>query len=148
VTWGGDWLPVSSEDWLASSTMNQFQAAWGKLAEEKDATVQIGKSARQNGREKVQESLSGDSKEEDDTTVKTASAISEGIFDHHLTKSEKKVAGPTVHYALGTADCIFILRSRESDFAVSDMGVNSQVIITNPLGTCKAEGNPASGSVC
>lgn len=88
---------------LASWTMNQFQAAWSKLSEDKDASVQSGKSARQSGQEKVQESQSGDSKEEDDTTVKTASAISEGIFDHHLTKSEKRVAGPAVHYTLGTA---------------------------------------------
>ena len=81
---------------LASWTMNQFQAAWSKLSEEKDATVQ-------SGQEKVQKSQNGDSKEEDDTTVRTASAISEGIFGYHLTKSEKKVAGPAVHYALGTA---------------------------------------------
>ena len=40
--------------------------------------------------------------EQDDTTVKAASAISEGIFDHELTKSEKKIAGSAVHYSLGT----------------------------------------------
>lgn len=37
------------------------------------------------------------------STVKAASAISEGVFDHTLTKQEKKVAGPGVHYALGTS---------------------------------------------
>jgi putative membrane protein len=40
--------------------------------------------------------------EQDDTTVKAASAISEGIFGHELSKDEKKIAGPAVHYALGT----------------------------------------------
>lgn len=34
--------------------------------------------------------------------MKAASAISENIFDHKLAKSEKKIAGPAVHYALGT----------------------------------------------
>src|SRR4030095_2339440 len=37
------------------------------------------------------------------TTVKAASAVSEGIFGHRLTKNEKKIAGPAVHYSLGTA---------------------------------------------
>ena len=39
---------------------------------------------------------------QDDTTVRTASAISEEIFDHKLTRIEKKIAGPAVHYGLGT----------------------------------------------
>lgn len=40
--------------------------------------------------------------EEDDTTVKTASAISERLFHHKLTKNEKELAGTVVHYSLGT----------------------------------------------
>ena len=43
-----------------------------------------------------------ESEQQDDTTVKTASAISEGLFGHKLTKNEKKIAGPVVHYSLGT----------------------------------------------
>ena len=39
---------------------------------------------------------------QDDTTVRAASAVSEGLFDHKLTQSEKKIAGPAVHYILGT----------------------------------------------
>ncbi len=35
-------------------------------------------------------------------TVKTASAISEGLFSHVLTVKEKEIAGPAVHYAVGT----------------------------------------------
>lgn len=38
----------------------------------------------------------------DDTTMKAASAVSEGVFGHKLTQSEKKIAGAAVHYVLGT----------------------------------------------
>ncbi len=34
--------------------------------------------------------------------MRAASAVSEGLFDHRLTRSEKKIAGPAVHYSLGT----------------------------------------------
>jgi putative membrane protein len=34
--------------------------------------------------------------------VKTAEKISEQVFDHQLTKLEKKWAGPAVHYTFGT----------------------------------------------
>jgi hypothetical protein len=36
------------------------------------------------------------SSQDEDSTAKTASAISEGIFCHDLTEDEKKVAGPAV----------------------------------------------------
>ncbi len=75
---------------VASWTMNQFQALTTKLAEEMEKS--------QGGKMKQ----AAQEKEGDDATVKAASAISEGLFDHKLTKSEKKVAGPAVHYALGT----------------------------------------------
>jgi uncharacterized membrane protein YagU involved in acid resistance len=39
----------------------------------------------------------------DDATVKTANAISTSLFLHKLNESEKKWAGPLVHYAFGTA---------------------------------------------
>ena len=42
-----------------------------------------------------------ESRQDEDSTVKTASAISEGVFRHALTEDEKKVAGPAVHYAFG-----------------------------------------------
>ena len=74
---------------VASWTMNQFQTLTSKLAKE------IEKS---QGGQKKKES---EPKEGDDATVKAASAISEGIFDHKLTKEEKKVAGPAVHFAFG-----------------------------------------------
>ena len=84
---------------VASWTMNRFQDVWFKLAEEFEQSEEQS-SARDGGGDN-QQAQSGE--EQEDTTVKTASAISEGIFDHKLTKSEKKFAGPAVHYTFGTA---------------------------------------------
>lgn len=39
---------------------------------------------------------------DEDSTVKTASAISQAIFHHGLTDAQKETAGPAVHYAFGT----------------------------------------------
>ena len=39
----------------------------------------------------------------EDSTVLTASAISEGVFHHHLTPDEKKIAGPVVHFGFGSS---------------------------------------------
>jgi hypothetical protein len=78
---------------VASWTMNRFQDVWMKLADSESSEAQ---SSEQAEGQKSDE-------EQDDATVRTASAISEGIFDHELTKSEKKIAGPAVHYAFGTS---------------------------------------------
>lgn len=83
---------------VASWTMNRFQDVWSKLAEEFGQPEEQS-SARDGGEN--QPARGGG--EQEDATVKAASAISEGIFDHELTKSEKKIAGPAVHYAFGTA---------------------------------------------
>ncbi len=77
---------------VASWTMNGFQALTTKLAKDMKS-AQGGKKSQS----------SGEKKEGDDATVKAAQAISEGVFDHKLTKSEKQMAGPAVHYAFGTA---------------------------------------------
>lgn len=37
----------------------------------------------------------------EDATVKTASAISEGLFRHKLTDYQKQMAGPLVHFGFG-----------------------------------------------
>jgi uncharacterized membrane protein YagU involved in acid resistance len=39
---------------------------------------------------------------DEDSTVKTASAISQAIFHHRLTAAQKEMAGPAMHYAFGT----------------------------------------------
>ena len=76
---------------VASWTMNRFQDVWVKLSEGN------GQSAGAHSEEQSEE----DQSTNDDTTVKAASAISEGLFDHKLTTDEKKIAGPAVHYSLG-----------------------------------------------
>ena len=92
---------------VASWTMNRFQDVWSKLAkgiatwpqyEFQDAWFEgLGESPGS------QISKSEPNTEvQDDTTVRAASAVSEKLFDHKLTQSEKKIAGPAVHYILGT----------------------------------------------
>jgi hypothetical protein len=85
---------------VASWTMNRFQDVWSKLAAEFGPTEE--QSSARDGNGESQQARGGE-EQTDDATVKAASAISEGIFDHELTKSEKRIAGPTVHYAFGTS---------------------------------------------
>lgn len=87
---------------VASWTMNQFQTLWSAVAEG-DEQSRVKKASQQSGgrKGKQKKKESQESGEDQDATVKTAQAISENVFDHHLTKSEKKIAGPAVHYAMG-----------------------------------------------
>ncbi len=84
---------------LASWTMNQFQAAWTRIAEgnEKPHGAQSMQPSEGSQGEQAQ-----DTAEQDDATVKTAKAISKTVFGHELQESEKKPAGAAVHYAFGT----------------------------------------------
>ena len=70
---------------------NQFQNVWGEFAEGIERVVRYSRFK-----------ASPTPEVQDDTTVRAASAVSEGLFDHKLTQSEKKIAGPAVHYILGT----------------------------------------------
>jgi uncharacterized membrane protein YagU involved in acid resistance len=85
---------------VASWTMNQFQAAWTRIAEG---------SEKSHGAQSMQPSQgssgdqSEDVNEQDDATVETAKVISEKVFGHELQESEKSPAGAAVHYAFGTA---------------------------------------------
>ena len=83
---------------LASWTMNQFQAAWTRLAEgsEKPHGAQSLQPAEGSSGDQSQ-----DSQNQDDATVKTANAISKRVFGHELQESEKRPAGAAVHYAFG-----------------------------------------------
>jgi putative membrane protein len=65
---------------LASWVMNKFQAELAYLENG-------GKKKRSSGGE--------------DATIKTADRVSRGLLNHKLTKKEKEVAGPAVHYAMG-----------------------------------------------
>jgi hypothetical protein len=83
---------------VASWTMNQFQAAWTRMAEGSD---------KPHGAQSMQPSEGSDgddqdTKEQDDATVETAKVISRNVFGHELQESEKKPAGAAVHYAFGT----------------------------------------------
>lgn len=75
---------------VASWTMNKFQAAVTAITESMDETK--GKSGKK-------ESQSGE--DEEPATVKAASAVSEGVFGHELTKREKEPAGEAVHFTTG-----------------------------------------------
>ena len=97
---------------VASWTMNQFQAAWTRVAagfEKPHGAQSMQPSEGPNPDElakpnqAIAQNQSPEEKEDqDDATVKTAKAISEGVFGHKLTESEKKPAGAMVHYAFGT----------------------------------------------
>ncbi len=90
---------------IASWTMNQFQAMWSRLSEgvEKSHGAQsLQPAGGQEGVQQMKRAPEENSRQQEDATEKIASAISEGIFDHRLKKSEKEVAGAAVHYAYGT----------------------------------------------
>jgi putative membrane protein len=85
---------------VASWTMNRFQDVWVKLSANNDSASK--QSSEQNKHLEADQLETGDNEEQDDATVKAASAVSEGIFGHRLTGDEKKIAGSAVHYSLGT----------------------------------------------
>ena len=85
---------------VASWTMNQFQAAWTRIADGSEKSH--GAQSRQPaGGSKGDQSR--DVEEPDDATVETAKVISRNVFGHELQESEKEPAGAAVHYAFGTA---------------------------------------------
>jgi len=55
----------------------------------------------------LQKLKSSDQDKQEDSTVKTASAVSQGIFHHELTPQQKKIAGPAVHYGFGASIATF-----------------------------------------
>ena len=73
---------------LASWAMDRFQYWWLSFE---------GRDERQ-----LQQTQSEEGNQEEPATVKTASAFSEGVFGHSLTIKEKEIAGPVVHYVVGT----------------------------------------------
>jgi hypothetical protein len=90
--------------------MNRFQDVWTKVAKgiesRSENQVYNGSGEYAEDGEKTsgpQElELASEPEVPDDTTVKAASAVSEGVFGHKLTPGEKKIAGTAVHYLLGT----------------------------------------------
>ena len=84
---------------IASWTMNQFQAAWTRIAEGTEKSHGAQSMQPSEGSQGEQGQDTGD---QDDATVKTARAISKNVFGHELQESEKETAGAAVHYAFGT----------------------------------------------
>jgi len=95
---------------VASWTMNRFQDVWSKLAKGVESGPD---NPFQNVRGEFADGVEGSPGKrgsqadlqpdvQDDTTVRAASAVSEGLFGHKLTPTEKKVGGTAVHYVLGT----------------------------------------------
>jgi hypothetical protein len=85
---------------VASWTMDRFQYWWLSFAARDERGLQQAPSKEGN--------------REEPATVKTASAISEGLFGHSLTAREKEIAGPVVHYAVGTtAGAVYGLANRQ-----------------------------------
>jgi hypothetical protein len=92
---------------VASWTMNRFQDVWTRVAKgiETGPANQFQNIPREGGDEApgVEDSVVASKPEvQDDTTVRAASAVSEGVFGHKLTQREKKIGGTAVHYVLGT----------------------------------------------
>ena len=89
---------------VASWTMNRFQDVWLRVAQTIETSP--GNPFQRAGGEEAAGAPDWvvHSKPEvpDDTTVRAASAVSEGVFGHKLTPSEKKIGGTAVHYLLGT----------------------------------------------
>lgn len=54
--------------------------------------------------QKVESSAEGN---QEDSTVKTASSVSQTIFHHELTPHQKEIAGPAVHYGFGACVATF-----------------------------------------
>jgi putative membrane protein len=87
--WKG--LVAGSAAGLAGTiAMTQFQNLWSKASEK----------LKDNESEQWP-SRNGSGQEDEDATMKAAGKVAEAA-GHHLSKEQKKKAGPIVHYAFGT----------------------------------------------
>jgi len=95
---------------VASWVMDRFQDVWLGLSSNNGSTKKENSSERALSNLTAEQSLiktgGPDDENEDNATVKAASALSEGIFAHRLTPEEKKITGPAVHYAVGATSGI------------------------------------------
>ena len=85
--------------------MNQFQSFLSKRINGEERahgaqSLQSGSPQHGVGRE-LQEQ--GSDQQQDDAPMRLANAISTQLFNHHLTQSEKHIAGVALHYAFGTS---------------------------------------------
>jgi uncharacterized membrane protein YagU involved in acid resistance len=85
--------------------MVEFQSAWAKIAEGLQQRRAESKNLHEHGvPEHRAVNPEGDQQEQpDDASIRTAEMISEKVFRRRLSRDEKKIAGPAVHYAFGVA---------------------------------------------
>ncbi len=88
---------------VASVVMNQFQKLLCKVItgdERSHGAQSLQQGSPQHGAARMlQEQGSDDA--QDDAAMRLANAISVGVFNHELTRSEKDTAGTALHYAYG-----------------------------------------------
>lgn len=123
---------------VASFVMEEFQALWSKVSEsikkaqgeksseQNDQQAQGGRTSQeQQGQQSEQgDQQSQGGEEQEPATVKAAEAISENVFGHELEKSEKKIAGEAVHYAMGaTSGAIYGAMSELVPFVTVGAGL-------------------------
>lgn len=77
--------------------MNQFQNLWSKLTEDESDSKHAHPPRQHVSRQQL-EGEPQSQEEEEPATVKTAEAISRDMFKHELTRDERRIAGPLVHY--------------------------------------------------
>lgn len=89
---------------VASAVMNQFQSFLTKLMKS-DEDKSHGAQSQQPGAPHHGVALElqrrGADEEDDNAAVRAGNAVSELLFDHHLTKQGKETAGEIAHYAMG-----------------------------------------------
>ncbi len=91
---------------VATVVMTEFQSLVNKMSEDK------------------KKHKSKQKEEKEPATVKAAEMISESVFDHELTKSEKKIAGPAMHYAMGaTSGLIYGISSEVAPITTVGAGL-------------------------
>ena len=93
---------------VATVVMTEYQNLVSSLSEE----------------ENEKKSKNKQKKEKEPATVKAAEMISEGAFDHKLTKSEKEIAGPAMHFAMGaTSGVIYGIASELAPITTAGAGI-------------------------
>jgi hypothetical protein len=80
----------------ATWVMTQFQELSGKLAGDREQERAPQHSAKRGTRESTEGNGQGE-----DATVRAAAKLSRSLFHHGLSKREKEVAGPAMHYVFG-----------------------------------------------
>jgi putative membrane protein len=83
---------------LASWVMTQYRAV-----ESRPVNVRKREEAEPVSKASKRKAAKHAESDGDEPTVKVAEAVSRKLFEHELSPSERKIAGPTVHYGYGGA---------------------------------------------